>query len=320
MFRFLFSFVLGAAIGFVGWIAGSVYPAPAAVLEKVHAQAIADRVAGDLGAVDWKALRGALSETQFARLRDNVMSESAAAGRVIVVDDNAAGEDSGEAAYYQASYAPPSRVTPAAPAPSTTTPSAAPPPAAAAPAPAPVSTSTSVARTMFETNLALCPRMTVSNSPPFDAARNVRPYSPVVRVNGVSLAVNPTHGACLSSGFGPRSGHPHKGVDFHSDVGGPIYAAADGVVLEMKYRDDYGNMLLIDHGKGVYTRYAHLSAFQKGLAAGAKVKAGDQIGLMGNTAGYPLPIHLHYELLLGDYANPKASFGLEAKSPFDYKA
>lgn len=316
MFRFLFSLVLGMAIGFVGWIAGSVYPAPAAVLEKVHAQAIADRAAREFGSVDWKSLRGALSDSQFARLSDNVMRESAATGRVIVVDANSNNEESGEAAYYQASYAPPP-IAPAVTAPSAARPSAAPPPA---PAPAPVSTSTSVARTMFEANLALCPRMTVSNAPPVDAARSVRPYTPVVRVNGVSLAVNPTHGACLSSGFGPRSGHPHKGVDFHSDVGGPIYAAGDGVVLEMKYRDDYGNMLLIDHGKGVYTRYAHLSAFQKGLAAGAKVKAGDQIGLMGNTAGYPLPIHLHYELLLGDYANPKASFGLEAKSPFDYRA
>jgi murein DD-endopeptidase MepM/ murein hydrolase activator NlpD len=40
------------------------------------------------------------------------------------------------------------------------------------------------------------------------------------------------------------------------------------------------------------------------------VKAGDSIGLMGNTAGYAVPIHLHYEVLTGDYANPKASFGL----------
>lgn len=164
----------------------------------------------------------------------------------------------------------------------------------------------------FETTLTLCPRMSISNAPSPTA------FAPVVLVNGVRLAVNPTREACLSSGFGPRNGRPHRGVDYHSEDGGPILAAADGVVLEKKYRDDYGNMLLIDHGEGVYTRYAHLSSFGQGIAVGAKVTAGQQIGLMGNTASYRIPIHLHYELLLGDYANPKASFGLEAKSPFSF--
>jgi murein DD-endopeptidase MepM/ murein hydrolase activator NlpD len=88
----------------------------------------------------------------------------------------------------------------------------------------------------------------------------------------------------------------------------------------MKYRDDYGNMILIDHGHGVYTRYAHLSSFHNGLAVGAHVHAGDEIGLMGNTAGYAVPLHLHYEVLLGDYTNPKGSFGLTPHSPFEYRA
>ncbi len=86
----------------------------------------------------------------------------------------------------------------------------------------------------------------------------------------------------------------------------------------MKYRDDYGNMLVIDHGGGVYTRYAHLASFGRGLMSGVTVKAGEQIGLMGNTAGYQIPMHLHYELLLGDYANPKASFGLAPADPFSF--
>ncbi len=71
-------------------------------------------------------------------------------------------------------------------------------------------------------------------------------------------------------------------------------------------------MLLIDHGNGVYTRYAHLSAFARDLNVGATVAAGDVIGLMGNTASYAIPIHLHYELLLGDYTNPRGSFGFGA--------
>ena len=182
-------------------------------------------------------------------------------------------------------------------------------------APAMPSNETPVA---FETTLSICPGMSVTNSPPTDASRNVNNYAAIVDVNSVRLAVNPTHGACLSSGFGPRGERVHKGVDYHSDTGGPILAGADGTIIEMKYRDDFGNMLLIDHGHGVYTRYAHLSSFRNGLAVGSQVSAGELIGLMGNTAGFPLPIHLHYEVLTGDYNNPSGSFGLEAENPFSY--
>src|SRR5262249_14577844 len=125
---------------------------------------------------------------------------------------------------------------------------------------------------------------------------------------------------CLSSGFGMRDGRLHKGVDYYAPEGGPIFAAADGVIVERKYRDDYGNMLLIDHGNGVYTRYAHLSSFSGNTEVGAHVTAGSQIGLMGNTAAYPIPVHLHFELLLGNYDNPQGSFGLMPHSPFTYPA
>jgi murein DD-endopeptidase MepM/ murein hydrolase activator NlpD len=162
--------------------------------------------------------------------------------------------------------------------------------------------------------------MMIENAPASDAQSQVTGFKPFVDVQGVKLATNPAVASCLSSGFGTRSSRLHKGVDYQNEVGGPILAAADGEIIEMKYRDDYGNMILIDHGKGVYTRYAHLASFGKGLMNGVSVKAGEQIGLMGNTAGYQLPIHLHYELLLGDYGNPKASFGLAPKNPFDYPA
>jgi murein DD-endopeptidase MepM/ murein hydrolase activator NlpD len=168
----------------------------------------------------------------------------------------------------------------------------------------------------FESSLSLCPGMTVSNAPPADSARRVTNYAPLVSLNNVSLAVNPTQGACLSSAFGPRGHGQHRGVDYYSGTGGPILAAAAGVVVERKYREDYGNMLLIDHGDGVYTRYAHLSSFASEVLVGERVRAGQQIGLMGNTAAYAIPIHLHYEVLTGDYATPRQSFGLEARSPF----
>jgi murein DD-endopeptidase MepM/ murein hydrolase activator NlpD len=160
--------------------------------------------------------------------------------------------------------------------------------------------------------------MTISNAPAADAQRRVLHYSPTVNVDGVTLGLDPTHGACLSSGFGARGSGLHKGIDYYSASGGPIEAAADGVIIERVYRDDYGNMLLIDHGHGVYTRYAHLSSFADGVVEGAHVRAGQRLGLMGNTASYQIPVHLHYELLLGDYANPKKSFGLTPHSPFEY--
>jgi murein DD-endopeptidase MepM/ murein hydrolase activator NlpD len=172
----------------------------------------------------------------------------------------------------------------------------------------------------FEAKLNLCPRMKIENAPAADAQLHVAKYVPVVDVKGVKVATFPSRGACLSSGFGDRGGRKHKGLDYHSETGAPILAAADGTVIEMKYREDYGNMLVIDHGGGVYTRYAHLASFGRGLAQGVSVRAGDQIGLMGNTAGYQIPMHLHYELLLGDYANPKASFGLEPANPMSFPA
>ncbi len=172
----------------------------------------------------------------------------------------------------------------------------------------------------FVTSLSQCPGMTVTNGPKVDRALKVVDFKPVVDINGAAIATDPVVGACLSSGFGTRDGRLHKGLDYHEDMGGPIMAGGDGTIIEMKYRDDYGNMLLIDHGHGVYTRYAHLAHFAPGLKEGAKVEAGEVIGLMGNTAAYPVPIHLHYEVLTGDYNNPKASFGLTPVSPLTYPA
>lgn len=158
--------------------------------------------------------------------------------------------------------------------------------------------------------------MTVQNSPRADAEGRISPYAPVVLVNGVPIAAGPVRDACLSSGYGPRNSRLHKGVDYHNETGGPVLAGGDGVIVEMVYRKDYGNMLLIDHGGGVYTRYAHLASFGAGLTTGVTVKAGEQIGLMGNTGDYAVPVHLHYEVLTGDYNTPKRSFGLTSVDPF----
>jgi len=278
--KMVFNVLAVLAVGLGGWLAGSLFPAPPAIKRLVGQQA-QDLGRLELGGVSWATLQSALPQDRLAALQAEASEAAAASGQAILVE-HVEGVDI--ASIYGA-WTPPAPPEPAMPA-----------PAAGA----------------FETSLNLCPKMTVSNAP------NLEGYAAVVSVNGVAVAANPTRGACLSSGFGPRGSSTHKGVDYHSDTGGPILAAADGVILEMKYRDDYGNMLLIDHGQGVYTRYAHLSSFGQGLALGAKVQSGQEIGLMGNTAAYRIPIHLHYEVLTGDYANPKGSFGLKANSPFEF--
>ncbi len=285
-------FLRGVAWGLLliaaGWMVGSIYPAPSQLTAPIKQRSDAALARIDLSPETIERLRASLSKEEYAALTADAARFAASTGGALIVEHDAAA---------LADHADALAALPVA--------AAAPAEAGAAP---------------FPEALSLCPRMSVSNAPAADANGRVRAYAMRVSVNGRALAVNPTRGACLSSSFGPRAGRTHKGVDLHSGEGGPILAAGDGVVIEKKYRDDYGNMLLIDHGGGVYTRYAHLSSFAPRVQLGAEVSSGQQIGLMGNTAAYPIPIHLHYEVLLGDYSNPRGSFGLTPVSPFDYPA
>lgn len=113
----------------------------------------------------------------------------------------------------------------------------------------------------------------------------------------------------LASGFGPRV-HPiykvkkmHTGIDFAASIGTPIYATADGKVVEVSVRfSGYGKMVEIDHGFGYRTRYAHMHGFA--VRQGQNVKRGDLIGYVGNTGLSTAP-HLHYEVMLnGSHINP----------------
>jgi murein DD-endopeptidase MepM/ murein hydrolase activator NlpD len=161
--------------------------------------------------------------------------------------------------------------------------------------------------------LSLC-QMKVSNAPPA-TGREIINFYPLVLVNGVQLMTAPVRGACLSSGFGRRGGRLHKGVDYHQRPAGSVFVAGDATVIEATYRKDYGNMIVLDHGSGVYTRYAHLDSFSKGIRVGEKVKSGEVMGRMGNS-GRVRAVHLHYEILTGNYNNPKRSFGLQPRNPF----
>lgn len=104
----------------------------------------------------------------------------------------------------------------------------------------------------------------------------------------------------MASGFGWRS-DPftkvrkfHWGMDFTAPRGTPIYASGDGVVKEANNRlSGYGNHILIDHGFGYQSFYAHLYKFN--VRPGQRVKRGDVIGFVGNTGRSEAP-HLHYEI------------------------
>ncbi|MEO1328476.1 MAG: M23 family metallopeptidase [Pseudomonadota bacterium] len=189
------------------------------------------------------------------------------------------------------------------------------PAAGAAPKPEPQAIPPRAAGFSPSDELFLCPRMTVSNAPAAEGLK-ISGYRPFTEVNGVRLAVAPLNNACLSSGFGSRRGRLHKGVDYFARPGVMIHAAADGVVREAVWRDDYGYMIVLDHGQGVYTRYAHLRKFEKGVVEGDRLAYGAPLGVMGNTSKYRMAVHLHFEVLTGDFDTPKRSFGLTPVDPY----
>jgi murein DD-endopeptidase MepM/ murein hydrolase activator NlpD len=117
----------------------------------------------------------------------------------------------------------------------------------------------------------------------------------------------PVNGRLLSR-FGDRQdpfsgeGAFHTGVDISALTGTPVHAAADGIVYTAEYEGGYGKMVVVDHGNGVRTRYAHLSAFE--VVAGQEVRRGQVIALSGNTGRTTSP-HLHFEVRMGGNAvNP----------------
>jgi murein DD-endopeptidase MepM/ murein hydrolase activator NlpD len=118
----------------------------------------------------------------------------------------------------------------------------------------------------------------------------------------------PTHG-WLTSPMGYRtdpvngeSGDFHPGLDIAGERGQPVYATAAGRVTFAERHGTYGNLIVIDHGYGLETRYGHLQSFTVGK--GEQVKRGDVIGRVGST-GRATGNHLHYEVLAnGTLLNP----------------
>lgn len=103
----------------------------------------------------------------------------------------------------------------------------------------------------------------------------------------------------------------HDGVDLATFLGNPIYCSGDGVVVMVKYskaRTGYGNEVMIDHGFGYKTRYAHMHTID--VEKGQKIVRGEKIGTVGNTGKSTGP-HLHYEVIYkGKTTNPSAFMDL----------
>ena len=94
----------------------------------------------------------------------------------------------------------------------------------------------------------------------------------------------------------------HEGMDFAANPGTEVYATGDGTVVEAGWQSGYGNTIVIDHGFGYVTRYAHLQSFR--TQRGKKVVRGEVIGEVGNTGKSTGP-HLHYEVhVKGQVVNP----------------
>ncbi|PCI23645.1 MAG: hypothetical protein COB67_12630 [SAR324 cluster bacterium] len=106
----------------------------------------------------------------------------------------------------------------------------------------------------------------------------------------------------ISSGFGKRQGRMHHGVDLTRDQGKDILAASSGVVEFLGVQSGYGRTIIIDHGNGIKTLYAHNEKFY--TKKGRRVKQGTKIAKMGNT-GRSTGIHLHFEVRVnGEKVNP----------------
>ena len=126
----------------------------------------------------------------------------------------------------------------------------------------------------------------------------------------------------LLSGFGYRI-HPiykvrklHTGIDFTAPRGTPIIATGDGVIEKAGRGSGYGNRVVINHGYGYQTQYAHM--FKIEVKVGQKVKRGDQIGLVGSTGASTAP-HCHYEVMhKGKKVNP-IQYVLDGLSPKEYQ-
>ncbi len=114
----------------------------------------------------------------------------------------------------------------------------------------------------------------------------------------------PCQGAVVS-GFGMRWGRMHEGIDIACAYGVPVHAAAPGTVIYAGWMQGYGNLVVLDHGNGLSTAYAHASAILVSL--GQSVGQGDEVSLVGAT-GHATGPHLHFEVRVNGVAVDPLSY------------
>ena len=124
----------------------------------------------------------------------------------------------------------------------------------------------------------------------------------------------PVPGNCtVGSGFGMRWGRMHKGIDIHAPYGASVVAAAPGKVIWARYLTSYGALVMIDHGGGMTTYYAHLSRID--VKMGQQVKMGQHVGDVGSAGG---AAHLHFQLFVNaDNGNPDMYRRVNSGTPVD---
>ncbi len=138
------------------------------------------------------------------------------------------------------------------------------------------------------------------------SGKNVRNYSGKVTPNSVGDEIflglqRPCNGS-ISRKFDPEMGH--YGIDYALKEGSPVYAAENGYVLFSDFTVDYGNTIIIVHGKGFVTIYKHCKLLMR--TEREKVVQGDIIALSGNTGRLTTGPHLHFEVWKdGSVVNPE---------------
>lgn len=125
----------------------------------------------------------------------------------------------------------------------------------------------------------------------------------------------------MASGYGTRidpiygTARFHAGMDFSAPIGTPVYVTGNGTITYADWRQGYGKCIMVDHGYGYETLYAHLNEYN--VRVGEKVKRGQQIAEVGNTGKSTGP-HLHYEVhVRGQHDNPAKYYFMDL-TPEEY--
>lgn len=151
-------------------------------------------------------------------------------------------------------------------------------------------------------------------------------YTPEGRNMRKAFLRTPVDFTRISSRFGKRH-HPilnrmrsHKGVDYAAARGTPIRATGDGKILFKGRKGGYGRTIIVQHGSGKQTLYAHMASYKRGIRRGRSVKQGQTIGFVGSSGRATGP-HLHYEFRInGVHRNPlRLKFASANPIPGKYK-